>query len=367
MNIEEYQKKSFSNSVDIGLVQNAIKIGVSYLKSHQYPYGEFCSYYAPDDAMQEWCVPHSSIFPTALIVNSLLSLSDDKNVKEIFRKAVSFFQYQTMRGGAMNYFAKWNQFFSMCPADIDDTIFVADFLKSQGIEFVDPLPILLENRNKNGLFYTWFSFRFNTSTNKDYWLLLLREFKHPIKSFLVWKNFEFSRYDVDAVVNTNVLYFLGRNNITKPIIDYLLKIVEENRESDCDKWYRNPFTFYYFYSRNVKKGITELNHGSSTIINRIINNVKPNGCIGSSALETALSTTALINLNFTGPQIDNGIKFILDNQQKTGEWPRRIMYYSGPKKLLGWGSEELTTGFCIETLALYSKYKNTYQNDTKTI
>jgi hypothetical protein len=29
------------------------------------------------------------------------------------------------------------------------------------------------------------------------------------------------------------------------------------------------------------------------------------------------------------------------------------MYYGGPKKYYGWGSEELTTGFCIEALGRY--------------
>ncbi len=36
-----------------------------------------------------------------------------------------------------------------------------------------------------------------------------------------------------------------------------------------------------------------------------------------------------------------------------GSWPRAALYYSGPKKLYGWGSEELITGFCLEALLRY--------------
>jgi len=36
-----------------------------------------------------------------------------------------------------------------------------------------------------------------------------------------------------------------------------------------------------------------------------------------------------------------------------GSWPRATLYYSGPKKLYGCGSEELVTGFCLEALLHY--------------
>src|SRR5690606_11744272 len=101
-----------------------------------------------------------------------------------------FFQYQMMRGGAMNFLTKWNQYFSISPPDIDDTIFVASFLKSQKVEFPDPYHLLLDNRAKNKLFYTWFTLRLNRSSNKNYWLLLLRELKNPIGTFFFWRKYQ---------------------------------------------------------------------------------------------------------------------------------------------------------------------------------
>src|SRR5690606_33545670 len=145
---------------------------------------------------------------------------------------------------------------------------------------------------------------------------------------------------------------------TKPIIYYLINVIKENKEDDCDKWYRNPFTFYYFYSRNVSKGIKELESVSPLIIERLTKKRRKNGCIGDSVLETALAISTLINLAFNGSLLTDAVAFLLNSQRETGEWARHLLYYSGPDKVVGWGSEELTTGFCIEALNSYLK-----QND----
>src|SRR5690606_6176639 len=91
------------------------------------------------------------------------------------------------------------------------------------------------------------------------------------------------------------------------------------------------------------------------IINRITSQSHSNGRMGESSLDTALGITTLINLNYEGPELIHSVKFLLNAQQETGEWPRRIFYYGGPKKLIGFGSEELSTSFCVEALAYYQK------------
>lgn len=336
-------------------ISTALQKGVSFLKRHQYPYGEFCSYYAPDDRMEEYTVPCSSVFPTALIVTCLQTLDRNDIIENMLKQAVSFFQYQTMRGGAMNYFTKWNDYFTMCSADIDDTIFVSEFFKSRNVEHVNPNSILLANRARTGLFYTWFSFRFNKSKNKDYWMLLLREFKNPINLFIRWRHFGFNGNDIDGVVNANVLYYYGKNNVTKPIIQYLVDIVRENREENCDKWYRRAIVFYYFYSRNIQKGVPELEVVAPEIVEKISKLKKTSGCIGASPLDTALAVTSLIRLKYKGSLVVDGVNYLLNSQREDGEWPRHILYYSGPKKEVGWGSEEMTTAFCLEALNLWNK------------
>jgi len=355
----EYPKRSPSNPIETERIQQAINKGVDYLQNHQYPNGEFCCYYSPDDAMQEWCVPDSSIFPTALINTCLLSIKDHQGAKEIFKRSICFFQYQMMRGGVMNYFTKWSSLFTLLPPDIDDTIFVHSFLKSQNIKTPDPSPLILINRSRNGLFYTWFTLRFTNTLNKTYWKILLREFKNPIRSLFFWKHYGCSRNDIDGVVNANVLAYFGLNDATKPIINYLLDILNTGKESECDNWYLNPLTFYYPLARNIKNGIDSLNSAKPIIINRILKYVKPDGRVGDSALETALAITTFINLNYNGEQLHLAAFYLIDSQKETGEWPRWIYYYGDRNKTAGFGSEELTTGFCIEALAKYREFVKT--------
>jgi hypothetical protein len=47
------------------------------------------------------------------------------------------------------------------------------------------------------------------------------------------------------------------------------------------------------------------------------------------------------------------IRFFLSEQTADGSCARASLRYSGPKKLNGWGSEELVTSFCLEVLLHY--------------
>ncbi|HLT41313.1 MAG TPA: hypothetical protein VKZ95_01305, partial [Sphingobacteriaceae bacterium] len=129
-------------------------------------------------------------------------------------------------------------------------------------------------------------------------------------------------------------------------------------ETKCDNWYLNPLTFYYPVSRNIKNGIHQLDPARQVIIDRVLKHVKSNGCIGSSALESALAITTLIHLNYNGDELHNAASYLINDQEDTGEWPRWIYYYGDRNKTAGFGSEELTTGFCIEALAKYKEFIN---------
>lgn len=50
------------------------------------------------------------------------------------------------------------------------------------------------------------------------------------------------------------------------------------------------------------------------------------------------------------------MQYIIQAQRPTGEGPRWLLYYGGPKLILGWSSEEMTTGFCLEALARYQQH-----------
>lgn len=334
-------------------IDQTINKGIQFLAEHQFHHGQFCIYVGAKEDLNEWCFPESINFSTALIGTFLLPLKGNVLVDTMLKKAADFLRYQMMRGGTWNYFTNLHKLFPLCPVDVDDTVCISFFLKEMGYSFPDNIPLLLANRNKKGLFYTWFTLRFNTSKNSTYWKLLLRELKYPLKSLGFWRSFECSKNDIDGVVNANLLYYLGENEHTTPIIPFLLQIIEEHKEADCDKWYRDPFTFYYFLSRNYYRGISALRPAKESIRQRILGSVHSDGSMGFSVLDTALAVNTLFNFNIEIIEIEQAINYLIKMQDMTGLWARSALYYGSSSKKIGFGSEELTTALCLEALARY--------------
>lgn len=335
-------------------IEKSIAGGLHFLQQHQYPNGEFCVYVSGNDEMLGDARPDSNIFPTALIGASLLFLRQKPGVLSVLQKAAEFLRGQMGRGGTWNHFTNGHPLRAFCPQDADDTACVAHFLEAMEVSFPKEhtASLLLHNRRKDGLFYTWFALRMKTNPQRLYWQLALKELKQPVKNLLFWQKMECKRNDVDAVVNANVLFYLGRRRETEAALAYLLRIVEENREDDCDKWYRNPFTVYYFFSRAYSAGLSELEPLRRPIIERLLDGANRNG-FGQTPLDTALAACTLMNLKYAGEALDSAIQTLLQTQLPGGCWPRYRLYYGGPKKTVGYGSEELTTAFCLEALERY--------------
>lgn len=337
-------------------VEKAISSGISFLHDHQYPNGEFCCYFAGDDAIEQWCFPDTTVFPTSLITGCLLDLPRTGQLRHILENAGSFLQHQMMDYGVWGHYTRPHPLFRICPADVDDTALSSYVLSKLGMHFPDNKQLLLYNRNAQGLFYTWFVLRFNRSKNIAYWKVLMQELKNMRKTFFLFMRHECSRNDIDAVVNANVIYYLKDYTKTKNITSYLSSIILEGRESHCDKWYLNPFTTYYFLSRNYPHCPDLLEESRTTMIKRILDTQQENGKLGTSPLDTALGISSLLFLQCNDRSaVDRSVVYLLNEQQKDGDWSRRLFYYGGPKKIVGWGSEELTTGFCLEALNLYCK------------
>ncbi len=343
-------------------IEDSINKGIWYLYDHQYPNGEFSCYICDDDEMK-MCITHSNVFPTSLIANSLLYVKDILDLKDvsivnkILESSAAFLQYQSMRGGAWNNFTILNPLFPICPPDVDNTVCASLVLQKLGKPYVDNTSLVMANKSKSGLFFTWFTLRAKLNPIKNYWLLSLREFKHPIKTILFWRNTEASRNDIDAVVNANVLFHFGLNKQTADIVNYMLEIIKSEKENDCDLWYRNPFTIYYFFSRNYKAGIAGLAPAAKAMTDRILRSAKPDNSLGESILDTALGIISLINCNHDSIILDRAMKYMIEQQNRSGCWARWGVYYGGPKKRQTYGSEEMTTGFCLEALALYKIHK----------
>ncbi|MEZ0542525.1 hypothetical protein [Fibrella arboris] len=336
----------------------AIERGISYLHQHQYPNGEFCCYMAPDMPMQAWCVPDSTVFPTAVIANALLSLAQHPNVDEMLNRTIPFFQYQMMYGGIWNYYTRWHSLFRLNPADVDDTAYVGSLFNARQIGYPSESTraLMLANVNRQGVIYTWFILRPRLTLNRTYWRVGLREMKHPISNYFFWRKHDCSRGDIDGVVNANALYYLGYSASTQPVIDYLLTLVVSHQDINCDNWYHSPINFYYALGRNYQAHSTAFESVRELVLSRLLASETTDGQFGGHILETAQALSALIFWRGDRAAMERAASFLNQQQGQYGEWPRAIFFYSGRSGAVGWGSEELTTAFCLEALTLYAGY-----------
>lgn len=346
-----------SEAIDSNKLDSGINRGLEFLSRSQLPSGEFRVLMSTDRSLETNCVADSSPFATALISYSL-GFAAPERAQEMLDRALGFFITEMEGRGLWRYWTRQHIYHSAIPPDLDDIACISYVLRKHGIDFPDNRGFVLANRNSKGLFYTWLTPRWPMPFNARYWAASFRQWLNPIKSFYFWKLNESGRHDVDCIVNANVLFYLdqlGEGEAARPVVDYLLEVLRQGNEDCCDKWHLNRFTFYYAVARNFDAGISGFAPAREETVNRILKAANADGSIGSNELETALAVCALLYWNCSAVKLKHAVKFLLERQQAGGDWPRAVLYYGGPKRYYGWGSEELTTGFCLEALLHYRR------------
>lgn len=91
---------------------------------------------------------------------------------------------------------------------------------------------------------------------------------------------------------------------------------------------------------------------NTLVIARLLKKVNPKSGFGKSDLENAMAIVRLLNSKYEGLELHRAVINLLKAQNKAGNWQRSIFFYLGPLKQAVWGSEEITTGFCLEALAM---------------
>jgi hypothetical protein len=336
------------SSIDIKALESCIDRAVDFLASHQLPYGEFKTYVAPGNSLEENCQFDSSPFTTSLVVYSLSFLPNTR-VGEIREKALNFLANEMESSGLWRFWSSKNLMHRLIPPDMDDTC-CASFVLKKYRTAPPNKKLILANRNKQGLFYTWFLPRFTILlTNATFWLKSLPE--TPTR-FVFWRKTEAEPDDIDCAVNANVVLYLNECEETKAAIAYLIEVTLSGTEVMCDKWYLSKFPYYYMLSRAYFNGVEALGAVKSTVITALEQMLDTNEeC--SNPLDIALATCTLMNFNHQSEALHKAIISLLETQKSDGAWSRVPLYYGGPKKYYGWGSPELTTGFCVEAIARY--------------
>lgn len=316
---------------------------MDFLCRSQLEHGEFRSYASSDDTRPETCLLDSSPFITSLILYSIGFWQHDQ-VQAVRTKALDFLCAEMEGRGLWRFWSSRNKLHEFLPPDLDDTCCIAFVLKKYG-RFVPPNQDLLHaNRNGEGIFYTWFAPRANTPPESVGEIQSLVNASAPlILSFLGELD------DIDCAVNANVILYLGEIAQTKQALDYLIKLVLDEQQGTCSRYYLHPLSFYYMLSRAYANSASSLRVTADPIKSRVFSAQADEGSWGNELL-TALAGCTLLNFASRGAGLDRAIEYLIRSQRDDGSW-RRIPMFLGRSAY--YGSEDLTTALCVELLARY--------------
>lgn len=298
--------------------KEALERGVAYLRRAQLPSGEL-----PVLASDR---PDPSVFPTAVMAHSLSFVAEARDVRD---RALDFLAAEMQPGGLWKHWPRAHSQHAFLLPDVDDTACASAVLTRAGRNIPDNRDTLLRNRTRKGLFRTW----------------LLR-YRHPLAMYAFFTATSAKPFDVDAVVNANALFYLGP---VPAVVEWLVGVLRDGRERQCDKWYDNPFVVWYFFARVLAPVSPE----ASALLVRKLAAVNP-----ATALEHALAACALRE---TGRVPD--VRELTRMQLPSGAWPASPVYHGGRARRRDgtfasphpdtpyWGSEAWTTAFAVEALA----------------
>lgn len=325
-------------AVDENQINIALERGIDFLKQNQLPYGEFRTYLSLDKGMTSSTFD-SSPFVTALVLYALRFVPESQ-VRGIKQKAAQFLASEAEKGEVWRYCSSRNPNHKRLPPDLDCIACVASALRNHyspllyKLLFGSNTQLILNNRNEQGLFYTWLG-------------------SLPAGN------------DVDSVVNANVLFYLDDSKKTQAVSDYLNQIVLKDQEEGSYPYYLNNLTLHYFISRAYVEGVSSLKPSQDAIITKTISR-QENG-----DMNRAMAICTLLNYQYNDTAfVDPEINRLLASQGEDGSWSKAAFYRgcfwsedegkNGHWQPCYWGSEELTTAFCLEALG---KYKLSYSSN----
>jgi len=313
--------------IDQSAILRALDKGVAYLESAQLPSGEIPIEMSSTPEMTGDGVRDPVVFPAALAVRAL---SITPSAARIRSRALDFLLREMEPDGLWRYPSSEHPGHDYIPLDVDDTSIASAALAAAGRRFPNNRACLLANRNRSGLFRTW----------------IVRWWPHPRKTYRFFRDSTAEVRDVDAVINANVVIYLGLCEETRPAIAHMLEVLRTNSEMMATKWYESRFTVWYFFSHALQEIAPE---AGEIIVPRI------EAATPRNALELALAASTLLLWNRTPD-----VQALLDTQLPSGAWPRASFYHAGLKRISRnefqptppwWGSEALTTVLAVEALS----------------
>jgi hypothetical protein len=330
--------------------ERSIRAGLDFLKRAQLPSGEFVTLSGPNADLIADAHYDPSNFTTMHVASSLLAIGSDEAWRLALRAGRHLFS-QMLPGGLWRFWSNSHPGSPGMPPDTDDTACVAHLLKRLKFELPDSRPLLKANRNRNGLFYTWVLPRAPHLRHREGWMLAWLAFKNRKRMAVFFSSGRDVplRSDVDAVVNANALLECNEPEVIHPVCKWLAEVFENGSAETSDRWYQSEVSLLYALMRIKEAGVEISDRLHRLAAARVDECV----CEQRHALECGQLLSVACNFR---PGTNLGLKCtaaILKTQAHDGSWPARAHYYGGKGRARAWGSNELTTGFCIEALARF--------------
>ena len=307
-------------------VRRAIEKGVAYLESAQLPSGEIPIEISATPEMSGECVREPCVFPSALAARTL---SITPGAARVLSRALDFLEREMHPHGLWRHPSSDKPQHYDTPLDVDDTSIASVALAAAGRKVPDNRRFLVANRDRRGFFKTW----------------IVRWLPHPVLTYRFFRYTTAEVGDVDAVVEANVVIWLGACEETRAAIAHMLDVLRDNREMMSTKWYESRFTVWYFFSHALHDIAPE---ARDMIVPRV------EAATPHNAFELAVAISTLLLWNR-----DPDVQPLMDAQLESGAWARAGFYHMGIKQISPnvfrptppwWGSQALTTVFAVEAL-----------------
>ncbi len=328
----------------------AIFEAVAFLRRRQLAHGEFTTLLGADRQMSN-PVFDGSPFVTSFVLAALIDLARF-GVEDIVTKAASFLLSEMEFGGVWRYWSTRQHKHCRLPPDLDDTSCISYALRRAGYSVPDNRWAFSGTRDAAGRFKTWILPREQNRLTP--WFLLARaagfcqaylrtrSATTPLLEDPRFRVMQIDRGDVDPVVNANAVLYLGESADTRPAIEFIIAAVRDNRAT-WSLYYEDRLALYHAVARAFHHSAPALSAARADIVEQILERCQRPGLL--NPLQSALAASTLLTFEPAAPSVQDLLRSILESQRDDGGWDAYCFYNV-------WGSEELTTGLCIEALAL---------------
>lgn len=292
----------------------------------------------------------SSPFITSFVLYGLTHV-ERALVADMVTKAASFLTLEMEFGGVWRYWSSRQHKHCRLPPDMDDTACISFALKNAGFRPAKNGWAFHGARDSAGRFKTWL---FLTSRNRtNPWFVFARSVGYcqarlrrakvetPDSEDPRFRVMHIDRDDVDPVVNANAVLYLGERPDTVAAIEFIIDTVL-HEPSARSLYYEDNLALYYAVARAYHHSSPRLAILAEPIVSRILERADEPESF--NPLQAALAASTLLTFEPASGLAEGLLRLLLDTQRDDGGWNAYPFYNV-------WGSEELTTGLCLEVLA----------------